>query len=450
MPHVATVGRADRRMRDNGRVIAEPGRRIVARRYVSAWIGFSAGGRFSQALSTAIVVFAFGAPTVHVVLGTAGTWAVLASLVVLAGLSLLGQRYRIEWHGVLPLSLLGLVGYMALSVLWSTYSWASLRGFTATVLFIALGLYLALGRDLVQLVRASGDAFRILMVTSLGLEVLSGLVIDVPITSLGIQGNIAYGGPIQGVGGTRNFMGFIAGMALVTFVMEWLTRSVTAWRAIGSTAMALIALMLVQSPITSIAMVALVVAALAIAALRRSPADRRPVINTVLGALVAAAVVVAFVFRGRILGQIGAAGGTETRIVLWQRIRLLSESYPIQGWGWVGTWPTDVFPFNSLLTDTGRPYTSGLNALVDAWLQLGLAGAVILLATAALAFARAWVTATTFPGVAYVWPAVVLVLIGVTSAAESYLLHGAGLMMFVAVLVIAARRRSWRSRLRRT
>ncbi|MFZ7089066.1 O-antigen ligase family protein [Curtobacterium sp. RRHDQ10] len=427
---------------------AEPGRRVVTRRYVSAWIGFSAGGRFSQALATVIVLFAFAAPTVRVLVGTAGVWAILGALVVLAGLSLLGQRYRIEWHGVLPLSLLGLVGYMALSVLWSQYSWASLRGFTGTVCFIALGLYLALGRDLVQLVRASGDAFRIIIVASLGLEILSGLVIDVPITSLGIQGNIAYGGPIQGVGGTRNFMGFVAGMALVTFVLEALTRSVTRWRAIGSVSIALITLMLVQSPITSIAMVGLVIAALAIVVLRRTAPERRPRINAVLGTVVGGGLVVAFVFRGRLLSTIGAAGGTESRIDLWQRIRLLTEAYPIQGWGWVGTWPTDVFPFDTLLTDGGRPYTSGLNAVVDACLQLGLAGTIILVATAGLAFARAWVTATTFPGVAYVWPAVVLVLIGITSAAESYLLHGAGLMMFVAVLVIAARRRSWRSRLR--
>ncbi|WP_146244024.1 O-antigen ligase family protein [Curtobacterium sp. MCBD17_013] len=426
-----------------------PGRRVLARRYVSAWIGFSAGGRFSQALATVIVVFAFGSPTVHVLVGAAGTGAVLVSLVVLAGLSLLGQRYRIDWHGVLPLSLLGLVGYMALSVLWSTYSWSSLRGFASTIGFVSLGLYLALGRDLVQVVRASGDALRILVVTSLGLEVLSGLVLDVPIPALGITGDIAYGGPIQGVGGTRNFMGFIAGMALVTFVMEILTHSVTRWRGIASAALALITLMLVQSPITGIAMIALAVAALAIVALRRAPLPRRPGINAALGVLLLAAVVTGFALRHPLLRGIGAAEGTATRIALWSRIRILIEAYPIQGWGWVGTWPTDVFPFDTLLTESGRPFGSGLNALVDAWFQIGLAGMLVLVATAGLAFARAWVTATTFPGVAYVWPAVVLVLIGVTSAAESYLLHGAGLMMFVTVLVITARRRSWRSRLRR-
>jgi len=425
-------------------------KRVRARRYLSAWIGFSAGGRFSQALATVIVLFAFGQPTVGAVVGTAGTWAVLVTLFVLAGLSLLGQRYRIEWHGVLPLSLLAFVGYCALSVLWSEYSWVALRGLVATVCFMGLGLYLALGRDLVQVIRASGDAFRILLVTALGLEVLSGLVLDVPFPAFGIRGDIAYGGPIQGIGGTRNFMGFIAAMALVTFVVEFLTRSVTLWRAVASTALAVIALMLVQSPITGLAMIALAVTALALWSLRHARPSTRPVVNGVLGATVLLALVVAVLARGRLLAEMGAAGGTATRIDLWSQIRVLTERYPIQGWGWVGTWPREaVVPYVTLIDPAGMRFHSGLNAFVDAWLQIGLAGTIILAVTALLAFARAWVTATTFPGVAYVWPAAVLVLLAVTSAAESYLLHGAGLMVFVTVLVIAARRRSWRRHLPR-
>ncbi|WP_157071357.1 exopolysaccharide production protein [Curtobacterium ammoniigenes] len=425
-------------------------RRVLARRYLSAWIGFSAGGRFSQALATAIVLFAFGQPTVRVLLGAAGTWAILATLVVLAGLSLLGQRYRIEWHGVLPLSLLSFVGYIALSVLWSQYSWVALRGFAATVCFVALGLYLALGRDLVQIIRASGDAFRVLIVVALGLEVLVGLLLNTSFPALGIQGNIGVGGPIQGIGGTRNFMGFVAGMALVTFVVEYLTRSVTIWRACTSTALALIALMLVQSPITGIAMIALAITALALAALRHAQPATRPIVNAVLGAVLLVVIVVGIAARHRILAEIGAADGTATRLSLWAQLRVLTTVYPIQGWGWVGTWPHEqIYPFDTLIDPAGHPFTSGLNAFVDAWMQIGIAGALILAIAAGLAFARAWVTATTYPGVAYVWPAAVLVLLGVTSAAESYLLHGAGLMIFVTVLVVAARRRSWRRHLPR-
>ena len=425
-------------------------RRIRARRYLSAWIGFSAGGRFSQALATTIVLFAFGEPTVRVLVGPAGTWSVLVTLAVLAGLSLLGQRYRIEWHGVLPLSLLVFVGYCALSVLWSEYSWVALRGLTATVGFVGLGLYLALGRDLVQVIRACGDAFRILLVVSLGLEVLSGLVLDLPIPALGIRGEIAFGGPIQGIGGTRNFMGFIAATALVTFVVEFLTRSVSRWLAVASMGGAVVTLMLVQSPITGLAMIALAGTALALWVLRHARPSIRPVLDGVLATGVLAVAVALVVARARVLPRIGAAGGTSTRLELWEQIRVFIEQKPIQGWGWVGTWPSEpVVPFVTFIDPSGARFTSGLDAAVDAWLQVGLAGMLLLVGAGLLAFARSWVTATTFPGVAYVWPAAVLVLLGVTSLAESYLLHGAGLMLFVTVLVVAARRRSWRVRLPR-
>ena len=47
---------------------------------------------------------------------------------------------------------------------------------------------------------------------------------------LGIQGNIAQLGPIQGIFGTRNLLGFVAVIALITFLIEYRTQSVRAGR----------------------------------------------------------------------------------------------------------------------------------------------------------------------------------------------------------------------------
>ncbi len=197
-------------------------------------------------------------------------------------------------------------------------------------------------------------------------------------------------------------------------------------------------------------MIALAVTALALWSLRHARPATRPVVNAVLGAVVLGMVTLGLALRHRVLAEIGAAGGTATRLGLWEQIRVLGAQFPMQGWGWVGTWPSEaVFPFTTLVDPAGARFTSGLNAFVDAYLQIGLAGTLLLAVAAGLAFARAWVTATTFPGVAYVWPAAVLVLLGVTSTAESYLLHGAGLMLFTTVIVVAARRRSWRRHLPR-
>ena len=59
---------------------------------------------------------------------------------------------------------------------------------------------------------------------------LSGVLLDMPFRFLGVQGNIAQLGPIQGIFGTRNLLGFVAVIALITFLIEYRTQSVRAGR----------------------------------------------------------------------------------------------------------------------------------------------------------------------------------------------------------------------------
>ncbi|MBP1241312.1 exopolysaccharide production protein ExoQ [Frigoribacterium sp. PvP120] len=419
------------------------------RRYLSAWVGFSAGGQFSQALSVAIVLFATTTQAIRSVMGWPGALAVLGTLLVLAAVSLFGGRRHIEWHGILPVSLIALFGFMAVSVLWSEYTWATLGGVAYAAGFGALGLYLALGRDLVQVVRAVGDALRIVLVTSMALEILSGLLIDQPIRFLGIRGDLASGGPIQGLAGTRNYLGFLAALALVTFAVEFLTRSVPRSQAVASGVLAAAVLLFARSPVAALAVVALIVAGLALQALRRAPEQRRPLLQGVVTAVVVVGGSVAWGLRGPLLGSVDGTSDLTARIALWSRIRDLAGVHDITGWGFVGQWPSTIFPFSTVLAPDGRPYATGLNAFFDMWLQLGLVGVLLLVAAGCLALVRSWTTASGHPIVAYVWPALVLVLIGVTALAESFVLFEGTLMLFVAIATIAARKRSWRSRLPR-
>jgi exopolysaccharide production protein ExoQ len=416
------------------------------RRYLSAWIGFSAGGHFSQSLSVAILLYAFGIHTVRALIGWPGSVAILATLVLLASLSLFGARRRIEWRGILPVSLLAFFGFLGVSVFWSQYTWVTIGGFLYALAFGVLGIYFALGRDLIQLIRAVGDALRILLTISLALEVLSGILIDTPISFLGIQGNLADGGPIQGVTGTRNFLGFLAALALVTFAVEWFTRTVTQGMAVASASLALLALVFARSPVTSIAVLVLVIAAIALRSLRKASADRQTLLQVALIVLVAIGGILGWFARDRLLEAIGATSDLHVRLELWNEMRSLIALHPLVGWGFAGQWPTAVFPF-SILTTEGRPSETGLGSFYDAWFQVGVVGLLFFLAAGALAFVRSWLTASTQPIVAYVWPPLVLLLIAVTAAAESYPLFEGNLMLFVAIATISARKRSWRSRL---
>ena len=89
---------------------------------------FVASPRFTQALTETIVGMALATFAVRALLGWPGSIAVLSSLVLLAGLSLAGQPERIEWRGVLPLSLIALFSLITVSIIWSQYTWATVGG----------------------------------------------------------------------------------------------------------------------------------------------------------------------------------------------------------------------------------------------------------------------------------------------------------------------------------
>jgi hypothetical protein len=105
-----------------------------------------------------------------------------------------------------------------------------------------------------------------------------------------------------------------------------------------------------------------------------------------------------------------------------------------------------VYPFSSVRSSSGAHPDSALNAYADIWLQLGLAGIIVLLAALGLAFVRAWIVATDRRSTVYVWPALTLVLLATVSMTESYLLFEGGLLLFVTSAFAAARNRSWRGR----
>lgn len=408
----------------------------------------AAAPRLNQALAVSVFLAAFGTHATRSLIGEPGALAALVVLDVLAALSLLGQRERIEWHGILPISLLAFFGWISLSVLWSQYTWATVGGIAYAFAYGVLGLYLALGRDVIQVMRAAGDALRILLVGSLIVEVLSGLLLDVPFPFLGVQGHLGHGGPIQGLVGNRNLLGFLSLLALITFLLELLTKSVSRNVAIGSLVLASITLVLTRSPVSFAATVVIALALLALGVLRRSTGEVRRWTQVGLLGFVAVSIVFAGLFRHRLAILLNAASDIEFRAALWSRMAVYQEGHTIEGLGWVGPWHVDIHPFRTVGIELGRVQQSGLSAYVDAGFQVGVVGMLILAVACSLAFWRAWVIASTQRSKTHVWPALVLLLLIITSFAESYLLSETGLMLLVAIGTTAAHRLSWRHRLK--
>jgi exopolysaccharide production protein ExoQ len=400
----------------------------------------------AQALAWCILGVAFGAPAIGRVVGTPGLVAMLVVLVAGAVAVLVARRRYLDWHGLLPLSIIAFIAWCAVSVAWSGYPQESLEGLFDLTVYAFLGLTIALTRDLIQIVRATGAVLRVLLTASLLLEVASGIIFDQPFGFLGIEGRLADGGPIQGLFETRNLLGMVTSIALVTFVLEWRTRSVTKAVARYSITIALLCLLFSGSPVTLIVVLVLAVASSALYGLRRARPDARRVLQGVLLVVGSLSLVVVYLVRTRIIDLLNAGSEFEVRYRLWLSVWNYIQLHPLEGWGWIGRWHREP-PFTYVIWTVGRDHSSSLNAFLDVYLQVGLVGIFAFILLCGFAFLRSWLIASNRRTTVYAWPALVLVALLATGMTESFLLVDAGWLLLVICAVKGSQGMSWRSRL---
>lgn len=376
---------------------------------------------------------------------SAMTFATIIMILGILGVAILFvRREELSLLRIAPTSLLMFLLLALISILWTTDRADTFTGWLWLLGFALLAITIGHIRDTLQTVRAIGDTLRVMLALSLGVEILSGILLDVPILFLDVEGNLAIGGPIQGLFGTRNMLGFIAVIALITFVIEWRTQSLAAPVAIPSIGLAGFLALLSASPTVLVLAFAVGVVTLALTIVRHTPSRRRNFVQWMLGALVAAALGVAFVFRHQIIAWMGAGSDFSTRADLWNQILDFVAVKPLQGWGWFGPWQRGEYPFtyiNYLLDDR---HETALNAYFDVLLQLGIVGLLLFLLLGGVALVRSWLVASARRSVVYAWTPLVLVTLAVDSMFESFTLAGAGWFMLVLCALRAGQSRSWR------
>ncbi|MCJ1682236.1 O-antigen ligase [Rathayibacter sp. VKM Ac-2928] len=403
-----------------------------------------ASPQFAAALAQTSLVVVLCAPAVRGMIGWPGYIAAIATLTALAAVMLVLRRELLDWEGLLPTSILVFLGWIALSTLWSGYQWATASSVLYQLALAFLAIAIGLTRDIIQVIRAVGDVMRFVLIGSLAVEVLSGALIDRPLRFLGVEGLLAVGGPIQGLVGTRNQLGLVCLLAVVTFSVELMTRSVARGPALASLALAVVTLVLTRSAVSAGVLVVAAVVALILRWVRRATGEqRRRRQYTTLAVLVASALT-AGLFRFRIVDLLNAGSEFEFRVTLWQQVWRFTDLAPIIGWGWVGYWRTDLYPFNAIDFLSGRPHSSSLHAVFDLALQVGVVGVALFLVLVGLALWRSWLIASERKAVVHVWPVLVLSVLVVTSLAESSLLVDAGWLLLVICAMRAAQGLSWR------
>lgn len=406
-----------------------------------------ASAAFARAYTLVVLGAVFSAFALERIAGRVTYVTIIGSVCALGIGMLVARRDEISLVRLAPTTLVLFLGWALASVFWSSDATASWWSWVSTIALALLAVVIGHVRDTLQTARALGDVLRLLLAISLGIEVLSGVLLDMPFRFLGVQGNLAALGPVQGIFGTRNMLGFVAVLALITFLIEYRTQSVSPGVSIASVVLGGSLAALSDSPTVLVLAVAVGLAAGALALVRHARPDRRPALQWTLGALVAIGLVVGYSARHPLIAWLGAGTDISMRVNLWNEMVDYLRPRPVQGWGWFGPWNTREFPFNAINFWLDASHATGLNAYFDVLLQLGWIGLVLFVTLAGVALVRSWLDASERRSVIYAWTPLILIALLVDSMFESFTLSGVGWLLLVLCAVRAGKSRSWRERM---
>jgi O-antigen ligase len=412
------------------------------------WLGTLLGSAsFARAYTFTVLGAVFGSYAIERIAGNVTYLTIIAGLALIGAGVLFVRREEISLLRLVPTTLVVFLGWAVASVFWSSDASTSFWSWVSTAGLALLAVVIGHIRDTLQTVRALGDVLRVLLSLSLAVEVLSGVLLDVPFAIIGVQGNLAQLGPIQGIFGTRNMLGFIAVLAVITFLIEYRTQSVPPGLSVASVVLAGSLAALSDSPTVLVLAVGVGLAVAALVWVRHTSPEHRNALQWTLGSLVVLGVIAGYAARHPIIALLGAGTDFSMRVDLWNVMVDLARFRPVQGWGWFGPWAPREFPFNAINFQLDQNHATGLNAFFDVLLQLGWVGLVLFLGLAGLALARSWLVASERRSVVYAWTPLILVALLVDSVFESFALTGPAWLLLVVCAVRAGQSRSWRDRI---
>lgn len=411
------------------------------------WVGVLASAALARAFTIAVLGAVFSAFAIERIAGRVTYVSIVVGLCVIGLAMLVARRREISLVRLVPTTVVLFAAWTLVSVFWSQDRSGSLASWASTAALAFLAVTIGHVRDTLQTVRALADVMRVLLSLSLGVEILAGILLDMPIRFLGIQGNLAQLGPVQGIFGTRNLLGFVAVIALITFLIEYRTQSVRLGVSVFSVVLAGALAALSDSPTVLVLAVAVGLAVAALALVRHARPEGRSALQWTLGGIVIAGLAIGYAARHPIIAFLGAGSDFSMRVDLWNTMVDFLRSKPVQGWGWFGPWNPEEFPFSAINYSLRTSHATGLNAYFDVLLQLGWVGLLLFTAMCGIALVRSWLDASERRSVIYAWTPLVLVALLVDSMFESFTLFGFGWLLLVLCAVRAGQSRSWRERI---
>ncbi|MFS0852492.1 O-antigen ligase family protein [Microbacterium sp. 179-I 3D4 NHS] len=348
------------------------------------------------------------------IVGAAITLAVFTLATLAIGIPMLARRQPqpFRWRR-LPWSAVAYTTFALLSIAWSQWRGASVLTWLLLAAVTVNGLFIAHVLSWPEIVRALSSAFKWILGLSLALELWVSLVIHGPLlpnfTSVPdgdidpqwywVRDNLLDGGRIQGIVGNANLLGIISLFALIAFGVLFAARA--RWRTTLALWMLLAAYFLLRTAsATAFACTAAAAVVLLVALLMRrarTPGARTRIYVIAIGGTVVVGSAL-WLLREPLLALVGRSADLTGRSdKIWTKVLERAAEHPVFGNGFSSPWvPTDP-AFDGWIVDHGLTVFHAHNMWLDALLQLGVVGLILLAAAYLGLLWRAWFFAVDRP-----------------------------------------------------
>ena len=355
---------------------------------------------------------------------------------------------RVTWRA-LPLPLLGLMGWWAITPVWSPYATTSVVMLLSVLMGVLFGLAITSAIPVDELVRQSALSLRLILFGSVLFE-LSVALIGHPVYPVGFsetsatpiemawsRGLFFSAGRIQGLVGNANVLGMLGLVLLI--IGLWRVYASRQWRTVSvlDAALAVVIIARTMSATVTVTLVLLAVI-LGLTALAR---QNGPWWRIGLGgavAVIGGAMVAALSQWETVVSLLGKSPDLTHRFDIWSAVVDRIAEKPILGSGFVGWWP-NWDPWFAIHAVDGIPMSQAHNVWLDISMQSGLVGALLFAVTLIITLWNLWQKfAQSYLSVVAV-PFLVLCSLTVQSLTESRLLHEWGFVSFITCAIIAER-----------
>ena len=358
---------------------------------------------------------------------------------------------RVTWRA-LPMPLLALLGWWAVSPAWSPYAATSLLMLVSALMGVLFALALTSAIPLNELVQRSALSVRLILFGSIVFEMIVALIghpvypvgfvktSTTPIELAWSRGNFFSDGRIQGLVGNANVLGMLGLVLLI--IGLWRMYASRQWRTVAlfDVLLAIVIIARSASATITVTVVGLVAVIGLTALLRRRGIGWRIGFYAAIAAI-GGAVVVAVSQWSVFVTLLGKSPDLTHRFDIWAAVLDRINERPIVGSGFVGWWP-NWDPWFAIHAVDGLPMSQAHNVWLDVTLQSGVVGLALFAATLAFTLWNLWRSFARTPLAQESVPFLVLCALTIQSLTESRFLHEWGFVALLACAVIAERVRS--------